>query len=138
MSDKANLSITYLNVFFTGLSALGGISGLLSVIILVIHRSKDKKAARIQSFLNRFQNRYQRGGRFLEHLLASGINLLKNDSEIMDALESLQSIYHTHPLRQWYTDVQRIGYQKFFKYAVSRTHQLNSGDMDNLINVLEQ
>ena len=95
-------SLTYTNMVFAGISALGGISGLLSVIILVRHRSKDKREARLRLFIDRFQIRYGgHGGHFLQNLIPSGINLLKNDNEIKEALETLQSIYHTHPLRNW-------------------------------------
>jgi hypothetical protein len=136
MPENTN-SITYINMAFAGISALGGISGLLSVIILVKHRSKDKKEERLRLFLDRFQSRYGgHGGHFLEHLIPTGINLLKNDDEIEEALESLQSIYHTPPLRDWNSDVRRIGYKKFFKYVVDQTNELNANNIKGFIDGL--
>jgi hypothetical protein len=115
---------------------LGGISGLISVIILVRHRSKDKKETRIQLFLDKYQRTYVSGGHFLDLLIPSGINLLKDDSEIKRVLDSLQSIYHTHPLRDWNTKVESIGYKKFFKYVVGKTSKLNKNNIDDFISAV--
>jgi hypothetical protein len=133
---QSTVSITYINFAFAGISALGGISGLLSVIILVRHRSKDKKDARLQNFIDKYENNYQGGGRFLEALIPSGINLLKNDKEISEALNSLQSIYHTHPLRQWDSDINTKGYKKFFRHAVNRTNELTANNISEFIGEL--
>lgn len=136
MSDNTN--ITYINMAFAGLSALGGISGLAAVILLIRHRKKDNRDTRIKEFIIRYQNLYAgHGGRFLAPLIPSGINLLKDDNEIEDALNALKLIYAIHPLRDRNDRVKQTGYKKFFMHSVDRNvHELGMEKVDKLINEL--
>ncbi len=101
---------------------------------------QKEKEIRIKEFRNRYQNLYKgHGGNFLKHLIPSGINLLKNDDEIEEALNSLNKIYATHPLRNWDSEIKKIGYSKFFRHAVRKNiSELNKGSMDILINELKK
>jgi len=116
--------------------------GLLGtyVVIDVKHTDKDKKESRIKDFINSYQNHYKGyGGNFLKPLIPSGINLLKNDDEIEESLNSLKLIYATHPLRDWDSEVKKIGYSKFFRHAVSRNiNELRPDKMTILINELKK
>ena len=98
-----------------------------------------KKETRIKEFLFSYQNLYRGyGGHSLKPLIPSGITLLKNDDEIEEAFNSLKLIYDTHPLREWDSEVKKIGYSKFFRYAVSRNiNELRNNKMKMLIDELK-
>lgn len=121
-----------IKIAFGCLSALGGLSGLASVIYLIKHRNKDKKETRINDFIFNYKILNKRdGGRILEPLIPSGINLLKNNDEIEEALSTLELIYPPHPIKQWDSEVKKIGYSKFFRYAVKK-HNLRELTKDKM------
>jgi len=118
-----------------------GIIGIIIAIVgigirLYIHSSR-KREERIRQFVDNFQRLYKGTGRKLEVLIPAGINNLKNDGEIKEALERVANITSGHPLRKWKDRVERIGYKKFFSYVMESGKELNADTIEGLLKNLE-
>ncbi len=124
-----------------GVFILSSIIALICWIILLIfrsiRRSKEKTEKRIEKFVDEFRRLYKNDGFKLEILVPAGINNLKNDKEIKLAFEALMKVIPNHPLRNWKTRVEKVGYQRFFRHIVNSGRVLNKHSIETFLRECE-
>lgn len=70
-------------------------------------------------------------------LLPAGICNLPCSCEIKTALNQIGALGHGHPLRQWKTRVEKIGYKKFFNHVLKSGQILDSSNIETFLIELE-
>jgi len=113
------------------LSVLTYFAGVIRTERRYKNQAKEK---RIDDFVNTLFSKYRGGGRVIELLIPSGINDLQNDDEIKNALEKARNRLSFHPLRNWKSTIEAIGYKTFFDYIVKNGISLNKSNINNAIN----
>ena len=98
---------------------------------------KEKKEKRIDDFINNFFSKYGGAGVAIELLIPSGINNLNDDKEIQIALNNLKNRLGFHPLRQWNSEIENIGYKKFFDSIINSGKPINKSNIGIAISVVK-
>jgi len=124
-----------------GVYILGIIIALICWIILSIfrsiRRSREKTEKRIERFIDEFRKLYKNDGVKIEILIPAGINSFKSDKEIRVAFDALMEIIPNHPLRNWKTRVEKIGYKKFFSHIVNSGRILDRDSIETFLKEFE-
>jgi len=66
----------------------------------------------------------------ISSLNLSGINLLKSDGEIKQALDKISCLLLHHPLGNHKTDIEKIGYKLFFNWISKNNLSLTKDTID--------
>ena len=102
-----------------------------------IRRSKEKTEKRIERFIDEFRKLFKNAGVKLDILIPAGINSFKSDKEIKLAFEALMEIIPNHPLRNWKTRVEKIGYKRFFSHIVNSGRILDKNSIETFLREFE-
>jgi hypothetical protein len=111
--------------------------GLFILLFQQRQRAKDKAEQRVNAFVESFRKLYKGGGYKLEVLVPAGIAGLNNDREVRRAFELLVKVIPNHPLRNWKGRVEKVGYKKFFDYAVASGRELNKVSIEESLGHFE-
>jgi len=97
---------------------IASLVALIGILITIRHFNISQENKRIDDFEKNFFGIYKNDGCVLECLIPAGIVNLKNDKEINNALDRLRNRIGFHPLRTWDSEIEKIGYKKYFQRVV--------------------
>jgi len=122
-----------------------GIGGLILAALTYfagVYRTEKRyknqqREKRIADFVKNFFSQYEGAGVAIPLLIPAGINNLSDDEEIQEALITLKNRLGIHPLRDRNSEIEIIGYKKFFDYMVNSGKSLTKSNIGVAINVVK-
>lgn len=110
---------------------------IVTALIAIIKNLKSEKRKRVSEAVGEYSRIYKRNGHRLECLIPSGIHTLKNDKEIELYFTKVMEIEPHHPLRSWKSDIEKIGFKKFFQHVFKSGKSLGKENIDVFIKELK-